>query len=312
MSRRAGARRRSQVLAWGRWVALLALLAGLGGCGESVEVLSLPSPPPTAASPAAPIASFPAGMASRVEPTIAGSEPTTTIAIGPGQASLGGTVVGPSGPVGGATVEVSRVVGAASASAMTQSARDGSWHFGQLLGGVYRIRSWLAPSLAQTRGQVVFLGANQDLIVNLSLSLVATAQVTSATNPPQPLQGQPATLGVLVSLPQVSASGQLRQTADAGVAVTLTDGPDWSVLSPNPSITDASGYAYFQITCFLAGPAPLSAQVAGGNPLSLGMPPCGSPPSPPTSGPGCPTTTLLGVPTTTGSATGSPATTSGC
>src|SRR5437899_8320268 len=68
---------------------------------------------------------------------------TTTIGLGPGGATLNGSVAGPDGAVGGATIHVERLVGDAVASQDFPSNPDGTFTIPTLLGGRYRVRAYV-------------------------------------------------------------------------------------------------------------------------------------------------------------------------
>lgn len=261
--------------------AVMAATAGLvaAGCSTGVGTLSLPNPSSvTTAAPPASTPSLPAGLASTPEGTVAGVTTTTAPAVGPGPATLNGTVLGPAGPVGGAVVQAERLVGDSVATARTRSAADGSWSIRNVFGGRYRIRAWLSPNLDLTTPQIIFLAASQPQPVTLQLTAFPAPQVTSALNPSDPTQGSPANLVVQVVNPTVGPDGVLTYAPVAGASVTLVEGPAWQVSNGNPLVTDGSGQALFNVQCTTVGVDPLSAQVAGAAPVALQVPPCGAPP----------------------------------
>jgi hypothetical protein len=271
-----------------------ALLLTAAGCGGSVDTLAFSGPPPTTVAPPPAPDTLPPGLASMSEVPVPGLTTTTTVAMSPGGASLNGTVMGPTGPVGGATVEIDRFVGTAFAFARTTTALDGSWSFRGLLGGDYRVRAWQPPVLDMDTPQTLFLAAGQPQTLTLQLQSYAAQQVQVAINPAGPVQGQPANLVIQVTKPNVNAAGVLTAPPVAGAKVTLVDGPAWQVDNGNPLTTDASGQATFEVTCSAAGNDPLSAQVGAEAPVVLQMPPCGSSPVTTTTAPpatGFPTTT---------------------
>src|SRR4051812_930781 len=59
---------------------------------------------------------------------VAGRTTTTTIPLGPGGATIDGNVLGPAGPVPGATVHIERLVGDAVGPADIQSDPAGHYH----------------------------------------------------------------------------------------------------------------------------------------------------------------------------------------
>ena len=261
------------------------------GCSGGVDSFSVATPPATTVPPPAPPDSLPPGLASMAEAPVEGVTTTTAPAIGPGSASLNGTVTGPTGPVQGATVEVDRFVGSSYASARTTTAADGTWSFRNILGGDYRIRAWQAPAFDMDTPQLIFLPAGQPRSVALQVKSYQGQQVQVAINPANPIIDQPTNLVVQVTNPQVDADGILSAPPVAGTPVTLVQGGNWQVTNGNPEVTNGSGQATFQIQCTTVGTDPLSAQVAGNPPVSLQMPPCAAPP---------PTTTTTSTTTPSG------------
>jgi hypothetical protein len=283
-------------------IAAVALLttALASACSEGVESLAFRSPPTTVAvnQPSGP--TLPSNLSSVRQAAVAGVTTTTAPSLGPGQATLNGTVFGPSGPVAGATVELVRIVDDAGVVGHTTTAADGSWTVNNILGGRYRVRAWQSPGLTMTTPEVVFLEATQDLSMSLQLTGYSGPAVAAAISPPDPLLGATENLVLQVTNPTVGTDGVLTYPPQAGAQVTLTDGPGWEVYNANPMTTDGRGDALFQVSCTSVGPDPMSAQVGAATPVPLQMPSCGAPPTtvPPTTISPCPTTTIFfGVPT---------------
>jgi hypothetical protein len=223
--------------------------------------------------------------------------PATTVPprIGPGSATLNGTVLGPSGPVAGATVEADRLVGDQVATAHATTAADGSWTISSILGGRYRIRAWQQPTLAVTAPQIFFLGGTESRSLTIQLSSFTGPSIVAAIAPDTPMVDQPANLVVQVTTPTVGADGVVRALPDAGETVTLTDGPLWQVSGANPLTTGPDGTVLFAVACQADGVLPLSVAVGGAAPVALQLPACaGSPPTTTTT-----TTTTTTVPPTT-------------
>ena len=288
----------------------LALLAA--GCGGHVDSLSFPAGPATTLAQPPPPDTLPPGLASVSHNSIPGVTTTTAPVIGPGNASMNGTVTGPSGPVQGATVEIDRFVGFTYSSARTTTAADGTWSFRGILGGDYRIRAWQAPALDMDTPKVVYLAAGQPQSVALQLTSYQGQQVQVAVNPANPVANQPANLVIQVTTPHIDDNGILTLPPVAGVAVTLVNGSGWQVNNGNPLPTNAAGQATFEVECTTPGSDPLGAQVGANPPFSLQMPVCGNPPPTTTtapSGPNGTTTTTCPPPTVLPGPTGATTTT---
>jgi len=231
------------------------------------------------------------------EPAVAGATTTTDAVVGPGHASLNGTVFGPQGPVKGATVLAERTVGGASASVTASTGADGSWTIGNILGGRYRVRAWMTPSLAETSPQIVYLSDGQVLSMAIEVSKFQGPAVTTSVSPAVPMVGQATDLAVQVVSPGVGPDGVVRNPPAVGTTVSLVDDPGWTVTGTGSSTTGASGVVVFQISCQFPGDNPLSVAVGTQPPAPVKIPTCVGPPQPPTTpAPSSTTTTTTSTP----------------
>lgn len=264
------------------------LLVGLGmavaligaGCASGVSTLSFPNPPANTVAAPPPAPTLPGHLSSVSQQPVPGATTTTLPAIGPGSAGLTGNVVGPSGPVAGAVVEVDRLVGDAVGTAKVTTGADGRWNLPHIQGGRFRIRAWQSPSMDMTVPQVVFISGTQTLSLSLQLTQYQGPNVSFAIAPGAPEQGQPANLALQVTSPTVGPDGVLRNPPVVGAPVTLVDGPNWQVFNGNPRRTDINGNVLFQVSCTAPGPDPLSAQVQNLPPVTLQVPSCAPAPIP--------------------------------
>ena len=196
-----------------------------------------------------------------------------------GRASLGGVVVGPDGPVEGATVRIERWVGDRSGS--VQVATGGGGRFGArgLLGGRYRVRAWLPPSLTATRSEVTFLaadGSDTDLRVTLErfegLRLQASLDV-SAIN-----VGDTARVRGLLTRVVVDGDGIVVGEPVVGSSVQLTASDGLTVAGGNPAVTDGGGLATWSVRCEREGAHSVSLTTEGAS-TSYTLPSCGPRPT---------------------------------
>ncbi|MDQ1443537.1 MAG: hypothetical protein QOI20_1, partial [Acidimicrobiaceae bacterium] len=215
---------------------------------------------------------------------------TTTVLVGPGRAALKGMVVGPEGPVAGATVLVERLVGEGSGALQVATAADGTWAVANVLGGRFRIRSWRPSDLALTKPEVFFLNDGDTKQLQLQLSRYTGLAVTSAIAANPPVVDEPANLVVQVVQQSVDGQGIVRGTPVSTARVELFGGGDWRVTSPNPALTDGQGRARWQLTCRSAGRQQLAAVVGDNQQFPLDIAPCVEPP------PEEPTTTPTSAP----------------
>lgn len=254
--------------------AVLALVAG--GCG-GVESLSFGKPPPIKAGVGNQGPAFPGNLDAIGQAHVAGATTTTVPRIAPGNASILGTVFGPNGPVGGATVEADRLVGDQVATTTVTSAADGSFIVPSVLGGRYRVRAWQSPTLALTQPQIFFLGDTESHQLQLHLDSFTGPDVSTSVNPSVAVVGQTVNLLVQVTNPTVDQNGVVRDQPAAGVPVTLANGPAWAVYNGNPQSTGPNGQVLFQISCTSAGDNPLSMEIGSGAPQPVSVPGCVEP-----------------------------------
>jgi hypothetical protein len=243
---------------------------------------------------------------------------TTTLLLGPGGATISGTVVGPIGPVPGADVHIERLVGEASVATDIGTNAVGAFALPAVLGGRYRIRAFVPHpvDLAMTQPTIIFLANNESKILNLQVNPYTGVAITSAIAPNPPVVGEQTELVVQATVQSVDDKGVVRGQPISGAKVQLFGGGDWRLLTGNPSSTNTSGRAIFEMRCGSGGPQPLSAVVNDTDNQPLNIPACVEPPPTPTTtatttppGPASTTTSTPLFGTTTTSTTRRPAST---
>ena len=250
---------------------LLASLVVLGACSPGeVEALR---PPPTTRPLTSSTTTTPADYA-RMELDRVAGRTRTTVTLGPGQARLFGTVIGPDGPVAGATVHVERLVGDAVAEARVSTGADGGWVLADVLGGRYRVRSWRSPDLVLLEPHIFFVEATEARQATMVLERVTrTSSVDSAVAPDPPVVNQEANVVVRASRRIVDERGIVRTVPLAGAPAILAGVGMWAVVTPSPVTTDASGSATWRVVCLGPGSQPLEVTV-GAEHFPLSLPPC--------------------------------------
>lgn len=277
-------------------VVLGALLAALvvSACSNH-KLISLPDPGPgpvtTTTEP------FPDYSGALLAPVP--GRTTTTLATGPGGAAIGGSVVGPDGPVAGATVRLERLVGDRSANVDVGTQPDGTFAVPNLLGGRWRVRAWRAPDLALTTPVVFFMAASDQKQLNLALSRYTGTNVTSAIAPAPPIVGDAANLVIEVTTQQVDAQGVVRATPLGGASVQLAGSGSWAIKGSATQVTEADGTARWQVVCGSAGKQPLFVVVNSASSFPLDVPPCQDRPAETTTTSTLPTTSSTGTTSTT-------------
>ena len=246
-----------------------ALLAACSA-GDPFEPLPEPAsvPPPSSTT-------VPPDYSGVVLASVQGTTTTTGVVIGPGPTTLAGTVNGPDGPVGGATVRLERLVGDASAAMDVTTAENGAWQAPGVLGGRYRIRAWRSPDLALIAPEVIFVDAGRPPSVALTLERFEALTIDTAIAPDPPQVGAPVNLRVRIAFQVVGDDGVVRATPQPGVTVMLGTSTGWQATSPLQTGTDTAGGATFTLVCRAPGPQPLTVSLPGQAPPGGQLEPAG-------------------------------------
>lgn len=255
------------------YAVVAAIALAVSGCSHAKPFV-LPPPPTTQPPPSteAPIDYSKIGL-----PRVPGRT-TSTVLVGPGPLTIQGRVTGPDGAVGGASVQVERLVGDGVGSVTVVTQPDGSWTAPNVLGGRYRVRSWLAPSLAQIKPEVFFFTGPEPRQVNLTVESFDGPFVAAAVSPDPPQVGESTSLVVAVSSRSVGADGVVRATPISRVSTELVAGGGWEVETSNPTTTDGSGQSRWVVRCQRSGNQPLTVVVGGTDSFPLTIAACEQPP----------------------------------
>lgn len=288
------------------WPAALAAAGALllAGCG--VDSFHFATPPDTTL-PASTTTTAPPDFTGALEATVPGSSSSgPAVTIQGGKASLSGTVAGPSGPVGGASVEVERFVGDRSAGLRVTSAPNGAWAVPGIHGGRYRVRAWQTPTLALADPQVFFLGGTESRQVPLDLAPYNAQEVSTAANPLTAPVGEGINVAVSVQTQTVDSDGYVSYQPSPNVPVQLSSSGPVQVAA-TPLSTDGQGLATFTLACLGDGgvsatastPTGTSQAAPGLSCYTLSAPPptvpSPAPTTPPTT-PGAPGSTTTTTP----------------
>jgi hypothetical protein len=256
---------------------VLAVVVAAAACGTPSRYADLKAP--KSAEHESVTTSTVADLEKVTLPGVGGTTTTRPVAIGPGPATIVGRVDGPDGPVAGATVQLERFVGDRVATLRVPTAADGSWNAQGVLGGRYRIRAWLAPTLGMAAGLLTFVDSTKRTSVNLKLDSYEHTTIDAAIAPNPPVVGQPTNLAVRVRTRDVDGAGFVHDNPASGVTVTLTGSGSWSATSSGAAATGADGVARFELVCQASGSQPLTAQLADGTTQDLQLPACVDPPT---------------------------------
>jgi hypothetical protein len=203
--------------------------------------------------------------------------------MGPGDAGMGGTVMGPAGPVDGATVRVERIVGKTVVTADVTSTAGGAWQLGSILGGSYRVRAFKPPDLAQSAVEAFFLAANDRKTIDFKLAAAGGERIVASVAPSPPRVDQPATVTVQVGTGRVDDQGRPSITPRPGVVLALTPAAGIVLESAPQAVTDANGAAAWHIRCAVEGATGLTLTI-GNAATQVKIPACAAVGPAPTSG----------------------------
>ncbi len=202
--------------------------------------------------------------------------PSPPIPVTGGHATVSGVVTGPAGPVGGATVRIERWVGTASGSINVSTDGGGRFAAGNLLGGHYKVRAWLQPSLTTFKAATGFVADNGRLTANVSMEQHDAYVVQLAARTGAITVGQPFAVVTLVTQETVDPNGIVLPVPVPNNSVSLSVDGGMVIAGANPATTDAGGTATWTLTC--QAPGGYSATVSSPNgSRSLALPACTAP-----------------------------------
>lgn len=264
-----------------RWVRrkgsglLLAALAvlGLSGCSRTPERLLIPPPPATSSTVPEPAA--PDYSAVALDP-VPGQQPPETVEVLGGEAALSGVVLGPDGPVPGATVLLERLVGDMVGRLEVTTDEAGSWRTPPptgppparqgIIGGRYRVRAWRTPDFALTTPQILFLDGKENRDLTLEVLQVSDTSVSLSSYPDPPLVGSVVSFSVQALIASVDSEGVVHSMPVSEASLDV--GAGWDIVS---DVTFAEpGQLMFELLCQAAGPNPVVLIVDQG--LRIGLP----------------------------------------
>ena len=254
--------------------ALILALAGAAVIAACSGAKPPPPPPPIPVVTTTTPTTLPDYTTDSIAP-VAGATTVPSIGVTPGQATLSGTVADDTGaPVAGATVQLQRIVGNAAAQADIATGADGSWAARGVGGGLYRVRAWRVPDLAQTTATVVFLSATGSQTVSLVVSHFTGLQVQSSVAPSPPILGEPVEIVIQVTGSAVGSDGVVRAQGEGGVQVELFGQGQWTLTGDPTVITTTAGTAAWDATCEGLGVQALSVLVNTTQAFPLPIPAC--------------------------------------
>ncbi len=181
---------------------------------------------------------------------------TPALPVYGGTSSLRGVVAGPDGPVEGATVRIERVIGNRVGAITVTSGGGGSFSADRLLGGHYRVRAWLQPSLATTEAAVAFLAALDGTAeVTVDVESFSGRQLQAVLDVADPTVGSPARVRALFTQQTVNDNGIVVGEGLGGASVRLNLSEGFAIregASPTTT-TNGEGIASWPVECTREG-----------------------------------------------------------
>jgi len=165
-------------------------------------------------------------------------------------------------------------------------AADGGGHYVAtgLLGGHYKVRAWLQPSLTTFTAGTGFLVDSGRLSVDLSLSQYNAYTVQVAATSGVATVGQALTVEALVTQQTVDPNGVVQDAPVPTDQVLLSSDPSVTIGGANPGTTGADGLVSWTLTCQSPGSFTATAATSQGS-GTTSLPPCQATvttPAPPT------------------------------
>lgn len=264
---------------------LLAVVAIVAAACSGGEPAAGPQPTPAVETTAATTTTV--APATTVEPatttTSTTLKPTTTLttllAMGPGEASIVGTVSGPAGGVEGATVRIERLVGKDVASTDVVTSSGGSYAISTILGGSYRVWALKPPDFAISSVEAFFLGATERKVVDIRMPQASGDRIIATVNPNPPHVDQLATVAIQVGTGRADAAGKPLLVPRPGVLLMLSPGPGLAVETSSQVLTDADGKGFWHVRCLSVGADTLRLTVGNGV-THVSLPGCVAGPAP--------------------------------
>jgi hypothetical protein len=130
---------------------------------------------------------------------------------------------------------------------------EGRWDLPNIAGGRYRVRAFLAPSLAQVQPDVLFLNDGDQHSLDLTVENFVGASIVAAVAPDPPHLNQPLNLVVRVARKAVDSAGVVRSQPIVNASVALTGTPGWTVKGSPTGVTSGTGDVTFALECKSAG-----------------------------------------------------------
>lgn len=196
----------------------------------------------------------------RPEPSDA--DPLPPVEMTGGESRLNGTVVGPDGPVPGASVAIERHTSHGIGTLLVTTDEAGTWTAGRLPGGRYRVRAWL-PGLMTTGGsEVRYVAEKESAEFTFSMWGVDPTPSLEFVHGGAIYESRTGEVAVVLSRRYVDDEGIVVTAPIAGGLITVEVTSEVTIASSPVQLTGSDGVARFTLSCTAQLPV-LSQNAAG-------------------------------------------------
>jgi hypothetical protein len=227
---------------------------------------------------------------------VGGSTTSTALSFADGDVVLSGVVRGPEGPVPGATVVLTRILGEQRAVLRVPTNEDGRYLAPKIKGGVIELFAYKAPSLSAGDGKVLFVTGN--MTQDLELQSFSDTEIRWSIGPGQPVVGNPISVSLQITVRRVDPDGIVRSEPLEGISARIVSLGTLQPIADTERLTNAKGLVSFPMTCTGPGSAAVQVFFATGEETSVEPRGCELPPTTPPkdSVPGDGSTTIVDGP----------------
>ena len=211
-------------------------------------------------------------------PVVSGLAFPEAVPVRGGNTVISGTVNGPDGPVGGATVLIERFVGAARGSITVFTDGTGQFNVTSLTGGRYRVRAWLQPSLTTLDSPSGFVADGDHLSFTVGVERHDAATLLIAPTVAAQTVGVESGVNGLLTQESVDGNGIVHTVGVAGASINLVTADPLTIAAPNPAVTGADGRVQWKVIC--TGPGGVSVTATASTPAiatTANLPGCSPP-----------------------------------
>jgi hypothetical protein len=210
-------------------------------------------------------------------PPVEGSTTTKPLTFAKGSVVLSGIVKGPDGPVEGAVVILTRIVGDQRAEMRVTTDVNGRYLAPQIKGGVVELFAYKAPSFSAGDGKVVFVSGN--MRQDLELQNFSDVEIRWSVGPGQPTLDRPINLSLQLTIRRVDPDGVVRSAPLEGIGARIVPLGLLLPVGDTQKLTDAKGLASFPMICAGLGESTLQVFFASGEETTFKPRACELPPT---------------------------------